>query len=50
MGATWHARPRGAYAAGCDMCIFIYRKYNVYSTYKHPIVQIQANLQVRHIF
>ena len=39
---TWqrHAGPRDAYAARCDVCIFIYRKYNVYSTYKHPIVRI----------
>ena len=28
------AAPRGAYAVRCDVCIFIYRKYNVYRTYK----------------
>ena len=40
--ATWqrHAGPHGAYAAQCDVHIYIYRNYMGYSTYKHSVFRI----------
>ena len=46
--ATWHSGPHGsatrAHAAptrrGCDVHIYIYRKYKGYSTYKHSVFEI----------